>query len=117
MPKYCHTCFCEFNAEIEVCPKDKTKLSLQEPNMALSSIFVDFYAVANRFEAEKIVFLLEDNGIEARQNKFSISQIPVISDTDYAISVKKEELHRAVGIIEEAQKNNIISNYGRFIDL
>lgn len=116
MPKYCHTCFCEFRKHVEICPKDKTKLSIDKPKIS-KIIFVDIFAVSNQIEAERTVFLLQENGIEAREHKFGISQLPVISDTDYVVCVKKDQINEAREIIKQAQKDQIISEYGKFVDL
>lgn len=113
MPKYCPICFGEFKEQMTVCPKDKANLVDAKP-VEIERL-LDIYAASNEIEAERIIAILEDEGIFATESQTGISQLPVSSDTRYIIAVFKENAMAAKKHLEQARKDQVISENGGFI--
>ena len=113
MPKYCPTCLGEFTDQMSTCPVDKLPLTLKKP--AVVEELVDIYAASDIIEAELILEILDEQGVFAVEPSEGISQIPVASDNQFIISVKKENLKTAKKIIEDARADGAISDNGNFL--
>lgn len=114
MTKYCPICESEFTDYIDTCPADKTPLS-SEPPTSKTDFYVDIYAAADEIEAERIISLLTDVGISARESVTGLSQIPVVSDTRFILSVRRSNLAEARKLIEQARQDLVISETGTFL--
>ncbi len=113
MSKYCPTCLGEFTDQITTCPVDKVPLTSKKP--AAVEELVDVYAASDIIEAELILEILDEHGVFAVELSEGISQIPVVSDDQFIISVKKENLKMAKKIIEDARADGAISDNGSFL--
>lgn len=114
MTKYCPICESEFTDYMDICPADNQPLSSEQPSKNID-YFVDLYAAADEIEAERIISFLTDAGISARESVTGLSQIPVVSDTRFILSVRRTNLTEARQLIEQAQKDLIISQTGTFL--
>ncbi len=113
MSKYCPICLGEYKDSIKTCPKDHAQLVTTKPEMF--ERLVDVYAADGEVEAELIISLLKDEGIFARESVSGISQIPVVSDTKFAIAVLQEDTKRAKEFLEQARRDGILPTTGAFI--
>lgn len=113
MSKYCPVCFSEFKEAVKTCPKDHVELLHSKPTEI--ERFVDIFAASNEIEAERVVAFLHDAKIAGKYAKSGISQMPVVSDTAFIISVAKEHAKKAKTLIESARKDGVISDNGNFL--
>lgn len=114
MPKYCPLCESEFNDTVKSCPKDKKPLLDKAPPEA-HNYFVDMYAAADEIEAERIISYLLSIGIPARESIAGLSQMPVVSDMRYIVSVQRSKINEAKDAINQARHDQIISKDGSFV--
>lgn len=112
MPKFCPICGSEFKDPIEICPIHKTALTQKAP---IPEMFVDIYAASDEIEAERIITFLRADKIAAKESVTGISQVPVPSDTKFAICVLKESQKIAKKRIEQARDDGVISKNGIFL--
>jgi hypothetical protein len=114
MSKYCPHCESEYEDKISTCPIDKHQLLDKAPNES-KDYFIDFYAAADEIEAERIISYLKSLGIAAQQSRAGISQMPVVNETRFIISVLKTALIKAQKALEEARRDQVISSDGLFL--
>ncbi len=112
MSKYCPQCLGEFKSTVNVCPRDNAALTHDKPPSYAR--LIDFYSVDDKLEAEHVISLLNAEGIVARESVGGISQLPVASDTRFAIAVLREDLKRAKAFIEQARQDGVIADTGSF---
>lgn len=113
MPHYCPVCLGEYKVQIVKCPKDATLLINKKP--PAFDRLVDIYAASDEIESERIVLFLRDKGFVARESISGISQMPVVSDTRFIISVLKEDRKEARAVLEQARNDKVISRNGNFL--
>lgn len=113
MSKYCHTCLGEFKNSLTNCPNDHALLSDKKP-VSFEKL-VDLYAASNEIEAERIVTFLRDKGLMARISRPGISQMPVVSDTHYLVSVLSDDVKAARDLIERAIEDGVLLSGGFFL--
>lgn len=113
MPKYCSKCESEFTDDVKTCPTCKQALVTKAPPE--DAYFVDIYAAADEIEAERITAFLASIGIRARESISGLSQMPVVSDTRFIISVQQTMLKKAQDAILQARHDQVISEDGSFL--
>jgi hypothetical protein len=78
---------------------------------------VEIYGAATSLEADRIVLLLEEEGIEAIAREASMSSsFPSPAEAHYLICVREPEKPKARELIEAARKDGAISDAGAFLD-
>ena len=114
MPKYCPRCESEFTDDMKNCPADKRTL-VDHISLLKNDFFVDIYAAADEIEAERITSYLASIGIRSREALSGISQLPVVSDTRFIISVQQSMRDKALDALKQARQDTIISQNGSFL--
>jgi hypothetical protein len=113
MPKYCPTCLGEFKDTVKTCPKDQAVLS--DKKLAVSDRLIDVYVASDEMEAERIMALLEEEGILATESSSGISQLPTIGDSRFIIAVQRGSIKQSKSVIEQARHDGVVSLKGVFI--
>ncbi|MEM7495286.1 MAG: DUF2007 domain-containing protein [Myxococcota bacterium] len=74
-----------------------------------------FYHAAHAVEAERIVSLLHEQGIQADYHEQQLSQLPGVETVgQHRVSVATPDHERASRIINNAREDGIISRQGQF---
>jgi hypothetical protein len=76
---------------------------------------VEFYGAASQMEGQRIVLLLEEDGIEGIMRETTASSFPSQSDAHYLICVRADELEKARALVEAARKDGAVSTDGDFL--
>lgn len=84
-----------------------TKLDAQD--------LIEIYGAKNVMEADRLVLLLEEDGIEAIQRATTMSSFPTASEAHYLVCVREEQRARAVELIEAARRDGAVSTDGAFL--
>ena len=78
---------------------------------------VEIYGAATEVEAGRIVFILEEDGIEAIARATSMSSsFPSPAEAHYLVCVRAPERARAKELIEAARRDGAITESGAFLD-
>jgi hypothetical protein len=112
MSRYCPTCLSEFGDEVGICPTHHEHLLKKRPESV--KVLVELFAASNIMEAERIVDILANHHILARESTNAISQLPA-NDAHFVVCVEKEKIAQAKKLIEQAQKDGVISKDGAFL--
>lgn len=112
--KYCPLCQSEYLADVATCPVHRVPLSSSKGPLKIEK-FVDIYQAADEIEAERIVGILRDAGLEAHLATPGISQLPVVNVPEHIISVVDKYKEHAIRIIEQSRQDQVISYEGSFI--
>ena len=73
------------------------------------------YAAESELEAERIVLLLGDEGIEAFKREVSVSVIPTVAGLRFLVLVFAENLESTNKILTQAREDGILSDTGAFL--
>ena len=78
---------------------------------------VEIYGASSQLEADRIVLLLEDEGVEAIARATSMStSFPSPAEAHYLVCVRDPQKQQARTLIEEARRDGVISEHGAFLD-
>lgn len=113
MPKYCPTCLGEFKDTVKMCPSDGAALS--DKRLPTSERYIDVYAASDALEAERIITVLEEEGIVAHESSSGVSQIPSLGDNRFIIAVLRGSIKQSKAVIEQARQDGVISANGIFL--
>lgn len=76
---------------------------------------VEIYGAATSMEADRIVLLLDEDGIEAIARETTMSSFPAPAESHYLVSVREPQRERARALIEAARRDGAISENGSFL--
>ena len=76
---------------------------------------IEIYGASNLLEADRVVSLLGDEGIEAIHRETTMSSFPSAAEAHYLVCVRADDKARAVTLIEEARTDGAISGVGAFL--
>jgi hypothetical protein len=76
---------------------------------------VEVYAAANAVEADRLVLLLEEDGVEAIARETTMSSFPSPAEAHYLILVRDGSKAKAKEIIEAARREGAISTDGEHL--
>lgn len=76
---------------------------------------VEIYAAATAVEADRIVLLLEEDGVEAIARETTASSFPAPSDNSHLILVREGSRKQAHDLLEAARRDGAISEDGAFL--
>lgn len=76
---------------------------------------VEIYGAATSVEADRIVLLLEEDGIEAIARATTNSSFPAPAESHYLVCVREPARERARALIEAARRDGAISEAGAFL--
>jgi len=76
---------------------------------------VELYAAGSSVEADRIVLLLDEEGIEAQRRETSVPVFPAISNARHLITVLAHDKDRATEVIKRAIDDEILVADGTFL--
>jgi hypothetical protein len=76
---------------------------------------VEIYGAASSVEADRLVLLLEEEGIEAISRATTMSSFPSPAESSYLVCIRSSERERARALIEAARRDGAISEDGAFL--
>jgi hypothetical protein len=76
---------------------------------------VEVYGAKNQVEADRLVLLLEDEGVESIQRATTMSSFPTSSEAHYLVCVREDDRQKALELIEAARRDGAISMDGAFL--
>jgi hypothetical protein len=76
---------------------------------------IEIYGAATSVEADRIVLLLEEDGIEALARATTGSSFPSPAEASYLVCVREPMRDRARAVIEAARHDGAISENGAFL--
>jgi hypothetical protein len=88
--------------------------------MALSALdlqdLIELYAASSAVEADRLVLLLDEDGIEAIARATTMSSFPAASDAGHLVCVRAGDRARAKQVIEAARADGAVTLHGTFLD-
>lgn len=109
MSKYCPICENEFVDTVVVCPQHQVSLIAQPIAHSAPVPTVDLYAALDALEAERLIGILAEHGIQAVFYENHVSIAPSHSDRHFMVAVDKAQEQEALRILRDAQKDGVIS--------
>ena len=76
---------------------------------------VEIYASAGALEADRIVLLLEDAGIDAIARESTMSSFPSPAEASHLILVREPQKAQARALLESARRAGAIGETGAFL--
>jgi hypothetical protein len=76
---------------------------------------VELYAAKNAIEADRVVRILEDDGVEALYRETTMSSFPDPAEAHYLVMVRGDQATQARDLIASARTDGVISADGVFI--
>ena len=76
---------------------------------------VEIYAASTDLEADRVVMLLGDEEIEAYKREQSVTAIPVEAGHRFIIVVFEDHKDRALEVLEQARKDEVLPAGGTFL--
>jgi hypothetical protein len=76
---------------------------------------VELYGAATAVEADRVVLLLAEEGIEAVARATTMSSFPSPAEAHYLVCVREAGLEKAREVIEAARRDGAISENGAFL--
>ena len=77
---------------------------------------VELYAAATRVEGDRLVLLLDEDGVEAIVRETTMSSFPSPADAHVLLLVRAGDKQKARGTIEAAIRDGAVSEGGRLFD-
>jgi hypothetical protein len=114
---FCPKCKSEYRAGVTHCADDGEALIDAAPDSLDAVSLVEVYAAYRVIEADRIRSLLEDEGIACFSRGLRRAGFPTGagSEAPTRIAVPLEKAARAVELIEQARKDEIVSPDGAFL--
>jgi hypothetical protein len=86
--------------------------------VALSALdkedLVEMYGAASLLEGQRLVLLLEEDGIEALVRETTASSFPSAAEAHYLVCVRAGDIEKARAVVEAARRDGAISLDGDF---
>lgn len=76
---------------------------------------VEIYAAASAVEADRIVLLLDEDGIESIARATTMSSFPSAAEGSHLILVREASRGKAKEVLEAARRDGAISDAGAFL--
>ncbi len=76
---------------------------------------IEIYGAKNLLEADRLVSILGDDGIEAIHRETTMSSFPSAAEAHYLVCVRADDRARAVELVEAARVDGAISTDGAFL--
>jgi hypothetical protein len=76
---------------------------------------LDVYAASSQIAAERIVLMLQDQGLQAECRESSVSGFPSVGTARFLIVMPANQGERAKSLIEEAIRDEVIPGEGTFL--
>jgi hypothetical protein len=76
---------------------------------------VEIYAASSAVEADRIVLLLDEDGIESIARETTMSSFPSPADSSHLILVREASRAQARALLEAARRDGAISESGAFL--
>jgi len=76
---------------------------------------VEFYAAGSEVEADRIVLLLGDDGIEAHRRETSVPLVPSDGSSRHLITVFESDVERARALVKQAIADDVLPSSGMFL--
>lgn len=76
---------------------------------------VEVYAASSAMGADRIVLMLDDEGIAAQKRESSVAQIPSASTQRHLIIVPSPDKERAQALIKQAILDEVLPGDGAFL--
>ncbi len=115
MTKYCPICASEYLDSVTHCVDDGTRLTKEKPKTSYETAAYDIYAAANDIEAERIITLLNSEGVPATYYQSNVSSLPSDASKHFIITTPAKSRNVALALIQNARKDGVISDTGMFI--
>jgi hypothetical protein len=114
---FCPKCKSEYRAGVTHCADDGELLVDARPEDLDAVNLVEVYAAYRVIEADRISALLEDDGVPCFTRGLRRAGFPTGagSEAPTRIAVPQEQAARAVELIEQARRDEIVSPDGAFL--
>ena len=76
---------------------------------------IELYAAAGSMEADRIVLLLNDDGIEAMARATTMTSFPATGTSQFLVLVRGSDRARARDVIDNARREGAITTGGDFL--
>jgi hypothetical protein len=76
---------------------------------------VELYAAATRVEADRIVLLLEEDGVEAISRETTMTSFPSPAEAHVLVLVRSNDREKARTLIEAAVREGAVSEGGQLL--
>lgn len=76
---------------------------------------LDVYAASSQLAAERIVLLLQDQGLAAESREISVSGFPSVGTARFLIVLPADQGPQATSLIQEAIHDEVIPGDGTFL--
>lgn len=76
---------------------------------------VEIYAAASEMGADRIVLMLQDEGVDAVKRESSVAQLPTTSTQRHLVIVPAPDKERAQALIRRAIEDEVLPGDGSFL--
>lgn len=90
-------------------------MSDPQPNPMDQMDLTEVYAASSAMGAERIVLLLQDDGVDASLRESSVTGFPTVSTARHLIIVPSPEAERARSLIRTAIEDEVLPGEGTFL--